>query len=306
MDVSHKIKKVSLLGATGVFRVATECGYGPTKVSESLFAKEGKRLVGGLGLALLLLTSCYKLIRTSAPKTAEAGSTIEVSFTVVDDGSDTQNFVTDWSYAGIRVPEGWEVTVPKGAHQQFAENWVYYSDGSKVNSQHNMVACEKLTDFCNAAFKKSKYKWYGFQSQKKVPKNISACWRNGCDSIRITFLVTIPEDAKPGKYTIDFVGGDEEDDTGINKYNTYTDTKDSRIFHVGTVNNSLVENKATALACQIEVTENVTSLKNTTISDETGMQEGIYTLDGKKVKGTKNTAGLPHGVYYIDGKKVIR
>ena len=47
---------------------------------------------------LFLLTSCYKIIRTVAPKTAEAGSTIEVSFTVVDDGSDTQNFVTDWSY----------------------------------------------------------------------------------------------------------------------------------------------------------------------------------------------------------------
>lgn len=305
MTTSHKNKKASLPGATGVFRVATECGYGPTKVSESLFAKEGKRLVGGLVLAMLLLTSCYKLISTSAPKIAEAGSTIEVSFTVVDDGSSTQNFVTDWSYAGIRVPEGWEVNVPKGAHQQFAENWVYYSDGSKVNSQHNMVACDKLTEFCNAAFKKSKYTWHGFQSQKKVPKNISACWRNGCDSIRITFLVTIPEDAKPGKYTIDFVGGDEEDDAGINKYNTCTDAKDSRIFHVGTVNGSLVENKATNLACQIEVTESATNVKSAISSEVTINGKGIYTLDGKKVRSKKNTAGLPHGVYYIDGKKVI-
>jgi hypothetical protein len=278
MTTSHKNKKASLLGG---------------------------RLGGGLLFSLILLTSCYKLISTSAPKIAEAGSTIEVSFTVVDDGSSTQNFVTDWSYAGIRVPEGWDVTVPKGAHQQFAENWVYYSDGSKVNSQHNMVACDKLTEFCNAAFKKSKYTWHGFQSQKKVPKNISACWRNGCDSIRITFLVTIPEDAKPGKYTIDFVGGDEEDDAGINKYNTYTDAKDSRIFHVGTVNNSLVENKATNLACQIEVTESTTNMKSAISSEETINGKGIYTLDGKKVRSKKNTAGLPHGVYYINGKKVI-
>ncbi len=29
-------------GATGVFRVATECGYGPTKGSESPLATEGK------------------------------------------------------------------------------------------------------------------------------------------------------------------------------------------------------------------------------------------------------------------------
>ena len=268
----------------------------------------GGRLVGGLTLALLLMTSCYKLISTSAPKTAEAGQTIEVSFTMVDDGSETQNFVTDWSYASIRVPDGWEVTVPKGAHQQFAEDWVYYSDGSKVNSQHDMVACEKLTDFCNAAFKKSKYTWHGFQSQKKIPKNISACWRNGCDSIRVTFLVTIPEDAKPGKYTIDFIGGDEEEDAGIDKYNSYTDAKSSRLFHVGTVNNSYIENKATNLACQIEVTENTTGIGTTANSRQpiVNSNQGVYTIDGKRLRDTKNTAGLSHGVYYIDGKKVIR
>jgi len=276
MTVSNKNKKASLLGG---------------------------RLVGGLALALCLLTSCYKLISTSAPKTAEAGQTIEVSFTVVDDGSDTQNFVTDWSYAGIRVPNGWEVAVPKGAHQQFAEDWVYYSDGSKVNSQHEMIACNKLSEFYNAACKKSGYTWHGFQSQKKVPKNISACWRNGCDSIKVTFLVTIPEDTKPGKYTIDFIGGDEEDDAGIDKYNSYTDAKSSRLFHVGTVNNSYIENKATALACQIEVTENSTGIKNTISSEEKAYGKGIYTLDGKRIRSTKNTAGLPHGVYYVDGKK---
>ncbi len=263
----------------------------------------GGRLVGGLALVLCLLTSCYKLISTSAPKTVEAGQTIEVSFTVVDDGSDTQNFVTDWSYAGIRVPSGWEVTVPQGAHQQFAEDWVYYSDGSKVNSQHDMIICDKLAEFYNAACKKSGYTWHGFQSQKKVPKNISACWRNGCDSIRVTFLVTISEDAKPGKYTIDFIGGDEEDDAGIDKYNSYTDAKSSRLFHVGTVNNSYIENKATALACQIEVTENSTGIKNTILSEEKAPDKDIYTLDGKQVRSTKNTAGLPHGVYYVDGKK---
>ena len=142
------------------------------------------RLMVGLTIALLVLTSCYKLIRTSAPKTAEAGSTIEVSFTVVDDGSDTQNFVTDWSYAGIRVPEGWEVTVPKGAHQQFAEDWVYYKDGSQVNSSHDIEPCDKLTQFYNSACPKTGYTWSGFKSVTKIPKNISACWRNGCDGHR--------------------------------------------------------------------------------------------------------------------------
>ena len=135
-----------------------------------------------------------------------------------------------------------------------------------------------------------------------MPKNISACWRNGCDSIKITFLVTIPEDVKPGKYTIDFIGGDEEEDAGIEKYNSYTEAKDSRIFHVGTVNSSYIENKATNLACQIEVTENSTGINNTS-SEKISYGKGVFTLDGKRIRNTKNTAGLPHGVYYVDGKK---
>ncbi len=246
----------------------------------------GGRLVVGLALVVCLLTSCYKLISTSVPKLAEAGSTIEVSFTVVDDGSDVQNFVTDWSYAGIRVPEGWEVNVPKGAHQQFAEDWVYYSDGSKVSSRHDMVVCGKLSDFYNAACRKTGYSWHGFQSQKKIPKNISACWRNGCDSIRLTFLVTIPQDAKPGKYTIDFIGGDEEDDAGIDKYGSYTDAKDSRLFHVGTVNNSYISNKATALSCQIQVTENETGIGSNQHSAFGNQSVDAYDLSGRKLKGT--------------------
>ena len=257
------------------------------------------RLGGGLFLVLFLLTSCYKIIKTVAPKTAEAGSTIEVSFTVVDDGSDTQNFVTDWSYAGIRVPSGWEVTVPQGAHQQFAEDWVYYSDGSKVNSQHNMIACDKLTEFYNAACKKSGYTWHGFQSQRKVPKNISACWRNGCDSIKITFLVTIPEDAKPGKYTIDFIGGDEEDDAGIDKYSSYTDAKSSRLFHVGTVNNSYIENKATNLACQIEVTENETAISRPSPQPSPKWEGEVYDMSGRRLNSKSSKS-----IYIKEGRKV--
>ena len=96
-------------------------------------------------ISTFLTASCYKLISTFAPSEVEPGQTFEVSFTVIDDGSETQNFVTDWSYAGIRVPKGWTVTVPQGAHQQFAEEWVYYSDGSKVSSSHDMEPCDMLS-----------------------------------------------------------------------------------------------------------------------------------------------------------------
>lgn len=236
-------------------------------------------LWGGLVVALLL-TSCYKLVSTFAPEDVEPGQTFEVSFTIIDDGSDTQNFVTDWSYAGIRVPKGWTVTVPEGAHQQFAEDWVYYSDGSKVNSSHDMEPCEKLTQFYNSACPKSGYTWSGFKSVQKIPKNISACWRNGCDSIRVTFLVTVPEDATPGRYQIDFMGGDEEDDAGIDKYNKYTDAKDSRLFHVGTAAGSYVDNRNASLARTVVVTDatGVGEIENGGLSVS---REDAYDLSGR-------------------------
>ena len=212
-------------------------------------------------LSTLLLVSCYKIISTYAPSEVAPGETFEVSFTVVDDGSETQNFVTDWSYAGIRLPKGWTASVPDGAHRQYAEDWVFYQDGSPVNTAHDMEPCEKLSQFYNAVCPRTGYEWTGFKSVTKIPKNISACWRNGCDSIRITFLVTVPADAKPGRYTIDFMGGDEEDDAGIDKYSSYTAAKDSRLFHVGTAAGSYVKNRAAALA------------RTVVVSDATGIKE---------------------------------
>lgn len=249
---------------------------------------------GGL-LLCLVLTSCYKLISTYAPSEVEPGQTFEVSFTVVDDGSDTQNFVTDWSYAGVRVPRGWTVTVPEGAHRQFAEDWVYYSDGSQVNSAHNMEPCDKLSQFYNSACPKTGYTWSGFKSVKKIPKNISACWRNGCDSIRVTFLVTVPEDAKPGRYQIDFMGGDEEDDAGIDKYNSYTDAKDSRLFHVSTASGSYVDNRNASLARTVIVSE-ATRLAHTLSAKE---KSASYDLSGRPA-----TKGSP--IIIKNGKKIIR
>ena len=245
-------------------------------------------------LFCLLFTSCYKLVSTYAPSEVEPGQTFEVSFTVVDDGSSTQNFVTDWSYAGIRLPKGWTVTVPQGAHRQFAEDWVYYRDGSQVNSAHDMEPCSKLSQFYNSACPKTGYTWTGFKSVTKIPKNISACWRNGCDSIRITFLVTVPEDAKPGRYQIDFMGGDEEDDAGIDKYSSYSAAKDSRLFHVGTAAGSYVTNRNAALARTIIVNEATALAQHPSEeSDATA-----YDLSGRPATKHK-------GIILKNGKKLI-
>ena len=250
-----------------------------------------------ISIGALLLTSCYKLISTYAPSEMKPGQTFEVSFTVVDDGSETQDFVTDWSYAGVRLPKDWIVDVPKGAHQQFAEDWVYYQDGSKVNSSHNMEPCEKLAQFYNAVCPKTGYTWTGFKSVKKIPKNISACWRNGCDSIRISFLVTVPEDTKPGRYQIDFMGGDEEDDAGIDKYSNYTDAKDSRLFHVGTAAGNYVKNRASHLARTIIVNE-VTGIKNT--EHHTKEKGTIFNLSGQRIQK------MHRGIIIKNGKNIIQ
>ncbi|MBR1498197.1 MAG: hypothetical protein IJ615_00975 [Bacteroidaceae bacterium] len=246
-------------------------------------------------LSAFLTASCYKLISTFAPREVEPGQTFEVSFTVVDDGSATQNFVTDWSYAGIRLPKGWTATVPQGAHRQYAEDWVYYSDGSPVNSAHDMEPCDKLAQFYNSACPRTGYTWAGFKSVCKIPKNISACWRNGCDSIRITFLVTVPEDAKPGRYQIDFMGGDEEDDAGIDKYANYTAAKDSRLFHVGTAAGSYVSNRNASLTRTIIVNE-ATGLASTPVDEG---ETATYDLSGRPATKHHN------GIVVKRGKKLI-
>ena len=257
----------------------------------------------GLLFLCLLFASCYKLISTFAPSEVAPGQTFEVSFTVVDDGSDTQNFVTDWSYAGVRVPRGWTVTVPAGAHQQFAEDWVYYRDGSQVNSAHDMEPCEKLSQFYNAACPKTGYQWAGFKSVTKIPKNISACWRNGCDSIRVTFLVTVPDDAKPGRYHIDFMGGDEEDDAGIDKYSSYSAAKDSRLFHVGTASGSYVDNRNASLSRTVIVTD-ATGIKDIhadkDLKDLRDAQSPAYNLSGQRVTSAQN------GIIIQNGKKTLK
>lgn len=251
------------------------------------------------------LVSCYKLVSTFAPSEVEPGQTFEVSFTVIDDGSDTQNFVTDWSYAGVRVPKGWTVTVPGGAHQQFAEDWVYYKDGSQVNSSHDMEPCEKLSQFYNSACPKTGYTWSGFKSVNKIPKNISACWRNGCDSIRVTFLVTVPEDARPGRYTIDFMGGDEEDDAGIDKYSSYSAAKDSRLFHVGTAAGSYVKNRNASLARTVVVTE-PTGIQQTPSNSPEG-ESIAYDLQGRRLNSLPSGRfGGGHRIIIKNGKKIIQ
>lgn len=266
--------------------------------------KQYQHMLAAALAGFCLLTSCYRIISCFVPQQAEAGQTVAVSFTIVDDGDTNQKFVSNWSYAGVRVPDGWEVRVPTGAHQQFAEEWVYYEDGTKVNSSQDMMPCQRLTQFYNSACAKNGYTWHAFQSTKQVPKFVAACWRNGCDSIRVTFLVTIPENTPRGTYTIDFLGGDEEDARGVEKYTDLNATQDSRLFHVGTVSSSRVKHPNLTLSRTIEVLDRETAI-SLPLSRRLQHAQGIYSLDGKLLRRDGNPQGLPQGMYYINGRKTV-
>ncbi len=243
-------------------------------------------------------TSCYKIINTTGPLEVTAGETFEVSMTVADDGNEYQQFVSDWSLAGVRVPEGWTVKASTLNHRQFAEDWVYYENGTQVAKAVPMSQNDNLTKMYNDACKKDGYEWFGFQTRAKTPKFVSACWRNGCDSIRVTFNVTVPEGFAPGTYTIDFIGGDEEDDEGADKYSSYADALGTRVFHVGTFNNSNFEHSHPEYALNVEVKADLSSV-GMVKQDDAQEQEKIYTADGKRLSAPRK------GINIINGKKIL-
>lgn len=251
-------------------------------------------------LALLIafgVSSCYKIISTTAPEEVMPGETFIVTLTVADDGDSNQKFINDWSIAGIRVPEGWTATTPAMSLQGHAEDWVYLEDGSKADKKYSMKAHDKVTAIYNEACPKNGYVWYGFQSRTKVPKFVSACWRNGCDSISVRFKVTVPADCQPGTYTLDMIAGDEEKDAGIDAYENAEAAKDSRVFHVGTFTHSYISHTSAKHRCTVKVVADPSGIS--TPNADANANAKTYTLDGKRVKDATKK-----GVYIRNGKKI--
>lgn len=91
------------------------------------------------------------------------------------------------------------------------------------------------------------------------------------------------------------MGGDEEDDAGIDKYSSYTDAKDSRLFHVSTAAGSYVDNRNAALARTVIVSD-ATSL-NPTLSKEEAAT--TYDLNGRPATRTSK-------IIIKNGRKVIQ
>ena len=257
-----------------------------------------------------VVTSCYKIFRTYVPTEVEGNETFEARMVVTNDGSSTQNYTNDWSVAAVRVPEGWTVSVPQSCHQQYAEDWVYYSDGSQVNSKQNMSYSSHMSDIYNVGAPLQGYRWWAFVTDKMVPKHMASCWRNGCDSISITFLIT--PNGVPGTYKIDFIAGDEEDEKGVGKYQSYSEAKSTRLFEAATVasfsEGKKPSNAAPGLSRTIVVKESSGIQPQRSVEEMSKRNpEAVYDLDGRLLRVGTSTEGLPSGVYIVGGvKKTVK
>lgn len=93
------------------------------------------------------------------------------------------------------------------------------------------------------------------------------------------------------------MGGDEEDDAGIDKYNRYTDAKDSRLFHVGTASGSYVNNRNASLSRTVVVLE-ATGLKEVRNPQPSTQSNRDYDLSGRP-------ATRQSRLIIKDGKKIM-
>lgn len=254
-----------------------------------------------------MVTSCYKIFKTHAPKEVTAGRQFDVKMVVTDNGDAYQKEMTDWSVAAIRVPEDWDVKCGAQDYRSYAEDWVYYSNGKPANAAYTLRYSESLSKAYDAAAPKSGYKWMAFVSATKVTKHMSSCWRNGCDSAVVTFHVTAGQ--TPGKYTLDFLAGDSEQDESPRSYTQASQLATDRMINASSVamfkipNGTNTSNYTPQAACAITVLEATDAI--TAVSDDKSKSSSIYDLEGRKVSDGNNVKNLPKGTYIINHQKTI-
>ena len=255
----------------------------------------------------VMTTSCYKIFKTHAPKEVTAGQKFDVKMVVVDNGDENQKEITDWSVAAIRVPEDWDVKCGAQDYRSYAEDWVYYSNGKPANATYTLRYSESLSKAYDAAAPKSGYKWMAFVSATKVTKFMSSCWRNGCDSAVVTFHVTAGQ--KTGKYTIDFLAGDNEQEVSPRTYSEASQLATDRMINASTIpmfkvpNGTNTSNYTPQMACTIKVLEAPDAIM--AVSEDKSKPSCIYDLEGRKVSDGNDVRNLPRGTYIINHQKTI-
>ncbi len=251
-------------------------------------------------VASTCFVSCYKIVRTQAPKNIEAGKTFEGRIVLADDGSINQQEKKTWSLFAVRVPEGWTVSVPDDCYESYAEDWVYFTSGNPVSFKSNMTYSANMSRIYNESNPKAGYKWVAFVTPKQVEGYMAACWRNGCDSVAINFNVTTDKIA--GTYTLDYIVGDDESEAGVEAYSNRESCSSTRLYHVGTEATN-VEKAQNEWQSTITVTE--ASGINNVIADVKDYRYGVYTLDGHLLRNDNNIDGLAPGIYIVGGKKTL-
>lgn len=255
----------------------------------------------------IMTTSCYKIFKTHAPKEVTAGQKFDVKMVVVDDGDEHQKEITDWSVAAIRVPEDWDVKCGAQDYRSYAEDWVYYSNGKPASATYTLRYSESLSKAYDAAAPKSGYKWMAFVSATQVTKYMASCWRNGCDSAVVTFHVTAGQ--KTGKYTIDFLAGDNEQDESPKSYSEASQLATDRMINASSVvmfkipNGTNTSHYTPQMACAIKVLEAPDAI--TAVSEDKPKPSSVYDLEGRRVSDGSNVKNLSKGTYIINRKKTI-
>lgn len=171
---------------------------------------------------MAVVTSCYTIKRVGQPHEVEAGGEFTSRSVIIYKDGDS-DVIESYACIGIRVPEGWTVSMPSNAYEQWEKG--------EVTNTSTMIANEKYTAICNYRYPAEGYVWYGFSSPQKLKHKLHA---DLSDSIAVNCKIQVPEDANLGDYEIEYVYGDEEDN--FEKYTdlAYSVANDNRLIETST------------------------------------------------------------------------
>lgn len=171
---------------------------------------------------MAVVTSCYTIKRVGQPHEVEAGGEFTSRSVVIYNEGDNEE-VESYGCFGIRVPEGWTVTLPSNAYEQWVEG--------EVTATNPMIANEKYTAICNHRYPAEGYVWYGFSTTQKMKNQLH---KNLSDSIAVNCKIQVPAGAALGDYEIEYVYGDETEN--FEKYEdlAYNGDKDNRLIETAT------------------------------------------------------------------------
>lgn len=157
--------------------------------------------IAATALCAFAIVSCYKIGEINMPSEVAPNSTFTGTIKLVDDDSANENDVETTGAFGVLVPNGWTVTLPDNAFEQYN-----VTDGSitAYGATYNEIYTAILNDY----YTREGYTWFGFYANAKNKLLM------GDNYIMINFAITT--NGEVGDYELEFVVGDEEEN--LEKY----------------------------------------------------------------------------------------